>query len=281
MLAVLGVACTPSGEEAESGAEGGKVEPIAFTIDVAGVTSDRATVSVKGSNNGTYYFDVIEKEVLERYGLFSNFANAIVSKIEDICAERGAAISDFLSSGSDSYEYNLEPNTEYYAYAFGLSSTGEVMAGEELKLFKTLKVGPSLSVSNVTTSSALVSATPLNDNTYYFNVVERSQLDNSKSKSEFALDLLKQVKNIYEAQAKTLADALTTGPKEVMFTGLTANVEYYAIAFEATAECTVETDVTAIPFTAVTSQSKSSVQPQLQSASIGANSVLIKRNLVQ
>lgn len=88
--------------------------PLKFEITVSGVTPYGATVAVKPSASGTYYYDVFEKAEMDK---FANDA-AIIAELE-----KSADFESGLVTGEKSYTYGpeteaLKPKTEYYAYAF-------------------------------------------------------------------------------------------------------------------------------------------------------------------
>jgi hypothetical protein len=127
-----------------------------------------------------------------------------------------------------------------------------------MESFKTLEATPagpsdnelSLSVSRVTATGALVSVTPSNNDTYYFDVIEKSAIDEFGSPIDFALDYIVKLKNTCEAYGYTLADALSSGPDNMSYDGLLSpNTEYYAYAFGATADCAITTGVVTVSFT--------------------------------
>jgi hypothetical protein len=140
---------------------GGNSSTNSFVIDVSDITATSAYVEVTPSNNDTYFFDVIEQEVFDQYSSGKDFANDVVT----LYTENGYSVADLLSSGIDSYSYSgdsaLEPNTEYYAYAFGLSADGKLTTKVVAQAFKTL---PSESGGNNGGSSTGDLA--LNDFTY-------------------------------------------------------------------------------------------------------------------
>lgn len=128
----------------ESANSGGSDEPSNnnFAITVSDITSNSATVSVAPSNSDTYYFDVVEKSVLDEYDHLA-YAEALVAQLQSLLADYGYTLDMVLSSGRDSYSYdgNLDPNTEYYAYAFGLSADGTITTDVAVKAFTTLASG--------------------------------------------------------------------------------------------------------------------------------------------
>jgi hypothetical protein len=237
-----------------------------FAINVTNITSSGAVVTVAASTNETYFFDIIEKSTYEQYSSAALFANDIVAQLKSVCAEENSSLSDYLSSGTDSYEYKLLSDVEYYAYAFGLTSNGEVTTDVTLKSFKTLKsesAVPStniltLNVSQITANGATVSVEPSNNDTYYFDVVEKSVIDSYGGALDFALEYIVMVKNSCEEMGATLADALSSGPDSYSFDGyLSPNTEYYAFAFGATPDCSITTSVVTLPFTTLSAGSGS------------------------
>ena len=125
---------------------GGSDEPSnnGFAITVSDITSSGATVAVVPSNSDTYYFDVIEKEILDYYTDKKEFAAEYIAELKAYLAEEfGYTLDMILSSGSDAYAYedSLEPNTDYYAFAVGVSSNGAITTDVAVKAFTTLASG--------------------------------------------------------------------------------------------------------------------------------------------
>jgi hypothetical protein len=144
MLAVCGVACTPN----NGNGNGNGDTALSFVISVTNITSNGAVVSVTPSTDATYYFDVVEKDLLDGYYSEEQFLSDYVADIKAYIDEENAAganlfLGNFVSSGNDSYTYGEEPaleaDTEYYAFAFGLSESGEITSGLTKKPFKTLE----------------------------------------------------------------------------------------------------------------------------------------------
>ena len=124
---------------------GGSDEPSnnSFAVTVSAITSSSATVAVVPSNSDTYYFDVIEKEILDYYTDKKEFAAEYIAEVKDYYESYGYSLADALSSGSDAYAYedSLEPNTDYYAFAVGVSSNGAITTDVAVKAFTTLASG--------------------------------------------------------------------------------------------------------------------------------------------
>lgn len=141
MLAVCGVACEPTNDDGNGGSTN------TFDIKVSNITSDGATVSVTPSNSDTYYFDVYEKSLYDQYASDSDFLAFwkadIQSNIDELNKQGyNITIANYVSSGNDSFTYEgnyaLKPNTAYYAFAFGLSTEGEITTDVTKIAFRTL-----------------------------------------------------------------------------------------------------------------------------------------------
>ena len=261
ILAVVGIACTPNNEG--NGGENGDPKPaLTFTIQLSNITSTSVKMEVTPSNNtDTYFFDVVETRVLGHYSSPEAFVADYISQLKAVYEEYGIALGEILSQGPDSWEYqegNLNPNTDYYAFAFGVTAEGVVTSEITMVPFKTLEptlAGPSdnelsISVTQVTATGALVSVTPSNTDTYFFAVIEKSAIDEFGAPIDFALDYIVKLKKTCEAYGYTLADVLSSGPDNMSYDGfLSPNTEYYAFAFGATANCAITTGVVTVPFT--------------------------------
>ncbi len=275
MLAIVGVACTPdNGESAENNNNnnnngGGEVPTTTFTIDVTDITIAGATINVTPSSDITYFFDVDKKEVVDSYATSLEYAAENIKNLKLLIGLFGIPLSEFLSTGTASTTIDsLEPDTEYYAYAFGLTAEGEITTEVCLKEFKTLPdtSGPSdntfvLEVSNITISGAAVSITPSNDDTYYFDVIEKAKYD--QIEGDVTAKLTEDLKKFCEEEGYNFANMVTSGKKTYSFEELlTPGTEYYAFAFGLSKGGIVTTDITTVPFRTLT----------IEEASVGIDS---------
>ena len=255
---------------------GGNGDYAEYYIEVSGITTSGAIVSVTPSNEETYYFDVVEKAYYDSYSNKSQFLADYVAEIKAYIDELneygyGVSFADFVSSGYDSYDFDglLDANTEYVAIAFGLSADGEVTTAPTTEAFKTLGNGGntgggnddpsqntfSISVTEISSTSANVAVTPSNNDTYYFDVVDKAFYDSYSNKADLAADYVAYLQETAAEYAAlgydvTLADFLSSGSDSYYFDGnLDANTDYLAVAFGVSANGTVTTDVTAKAFT--------------------------------
>ena len=278
MLAVFGVSCEQlggilngdnNGGNENNGGSGNNGTTTSLVIKVTNITATSATVSVTPSTDETYYFDVIEKDYFDAYTSEEQFIADYVADLKAMINEINSAygtnysIADFLSSGSDSYTYeegDLEPNYDYYAFAFCLSANGEIKGGFTKKAFKTLNEETTsentfqVSVSNITATGATVSVISSNYDTYYFDVLEKEIYDAYTDKKEFAAECIADVKDLYESYGYTFSDALSSGNDSYSFDDvLDPNTAYYALAFGVTTSGAITTDITTVEFTTLES----------------------------
>ena len=276
MLAVFGVSCEQlgglnngnnNGENGENSGNNGTTTSL--VIKVTDITATSATVSVTPSTDETYYFDVIEKAYFDastsEVQFIADYVADLKAMINEINSAYGTnySIADFLSSGSDSYTYEegeLEPNYDYYAFAFCLSANGEIKGGFTKKAFKTLNEETTsentfqVSVSNITATGATVSVISSNYDTYYFDVLEKEIYDAYTDKKEFAAECIADVKDLYESYGYTFSDALSSGNDSYSFDDvLDPNTAYYALAFGVTTSGAITTDITTVEFTTLES----------------------------
>ena len=259
VLAVCGIACTPN-NEGNGGENNGPKPALTFTIQLSNITSSSVYMAVTPSNNtDTYFFDVVPQYVMAHYDTPEAFATDYVSQLISLYEEYDLVFADALSKGADAWQYeqgNLEINTEYYAIAFGVTPEGTITTKVTMESFKTLEPTPAapsdnvltVDVSQITATGALISVETTNNDTYYFDVIEKSAIDEYGSPLDFALEYIVRVKNTYEAYGYTLADALSSGPDSYLYDYLSPNCEYCAIAFGVTADCCINTSVVTVPF---------------------------------
>lgn len=108
-----------------------------FGIEVSDITAHGAKISVTPSNDDYYYFYAIEKAEYEAFESEAAFAESVATWLK----EANAVTLYNLSSGPEVFVFNalLKPNTDYYAYAFGLSGNYVPTTGVTKVPFKTLE----------------------------------------------------------------------------------------------------------------------------------------------
>lgn len=197
-----------------------------FDLDVEETSSTTARISISPSNdNETYFFDVMLASDADE------MADAVlVMEMENVYASYGG-ISNYLYKGSRFQNYSgMSAGTEYCVVAFGYDTdhpTTEVTR----KRFTLSGASESnaliLTVTNPTDKGAIVSVTPSNSETYFWNIYQKSFVDRYGSDSDA---LIKGIDTFLGSQGGISA-FLQSGSKAVEVTSLDANTDYYVVAF--------------------------------------------------
>ena len=108
-----------------------------FDINVSDIAAYGARIEVVPSNGDFYYFYAVEKAEYDKYESDEAFADGVAY---DVRMSVSVDILSNLSSGYDSHLFNslLKPNTDYYAYALGISGNGVPTTDVTKVAFKTL-----------------------------------------------------------------------------------------------------------------------------------------------
>lgn len=153
---------------------------LSFEIEATSVTSTTVSISVLPSDNTLpYYYDIMTKEDYETYG--GDVAAYLTHVLESIEKDYGVSIPDFVSgiqeTGPSSDQLrDLSPDSEYVAYAIGLSGDGSCFGQPAVKEFRTEKAGNPEDCTftfsiNAYMEQAEVTVTPSDDGVGYFTAV--------------------------------------------------------------------------------------------------------------
>lgn len=135
---------------------------------------------------GNYVFMVAKASTIDSYieaGNLQGWIEGDITWLSDNAEYYGLTLEEFLPSYKQAYSMNgapitisysqLKPETEYYAYCYGLNVDGTVTTDFYKKRFTTKMVDLvdltlSANVYNITTNSATIEVIPSNDNDSYF-----------------------------------------------------------------------------------------------------------------
>lgn len=173
-----------------------------------------------------------------------------------------AYLPQILSTGPDSFTFSnkLEPETDYVAYAYGLTGEGTPTTAVFRQAFRTpgQKPQPSdctitITVSDIDASEASVHFVPSDDGTRYFYAVLEKELFDKAQAGEgiFADD---QAFFAYMAQMdnqtveQTIRQMTVAGTKNQRYISLTPETDYYAYAYGLEPDGLVTTELYAEPF---------------------------------
>lgn len=135
----------------------------------------------------------------------------------------------------------------------GLACTPNSGVGDEGKALSF-----AISVTNITSDGAIVTIEPSNNDTYYFDVIEKSVFEQFDSENAIA-EIVESVKAYCESKGYSVGDVVASGKKEYSLEWLLeAGTEYYAYAFGLSKDGIVTTDITLVPFKTLANEDISS-----------------------
>ena len=232
---------------------------------MSGVAARSATVAVVPSDpSQTYYFSVVRS---------ADLANDETLIAADLAAfgrdadDKGLSLGDYLerilSTGPDSFTFSnqMEPETDYIAYAYGLSVEGTATTAVSRQPFRTPSAQPqpsdcsfTITVTDIAASEAVVQVVPSDDETrYFYAVLEKETFDKAQSEEGgiFAADMvffeyMAQMDNLTVEQ--TINQLTTKGGNTMRYVSLSPETDYYAYAYGLEPDGFVTTELYAEPF---------------------------------
>lgn len=242
-----------------------------FVIEVKGITETTVEFTVTPANmEMTYiammtpksYFDTFEGDddalIYDDIAWFYDIAYNEGITFEECLAER-------LKSGvlTDTQE-NLDPDSEYYIYVYGLSGEGDVITPLYTTLFKTL--GTELTdttfdvkVTDIDYTEATVSVTPSDkDALYFINVFSVADYEyyggNDKAFANHLKALRSHYLNLGATTDEMVANLGAVGTKQLTAENLTAGTTYYAYAIGINEEFVANSAATFVVFDTLTAK---------------------------
>lgn len=197
---------------------------------------------------GNYVFLVAKAEVVDRYINAGNISGWIEGDLDFFgrqAESAGLTLSEYLSRMTNLYGRDgkpvtitysdLSPDTEYYAYCYGMTLDGEVTTEFYKKSFRTVlvdRVNLSLTsnVTDITKNTATINVTPSNnDNSYFWTYV--SAMDWAKYDLNFIMDNM--VLNVMDLvnHGADINNIIHKGPSSEDVKGLWAGTEYHIVGW--------------------------------------------------
>ena len=250
MVALMGISCE------QQGGEGGNT-PATFTVDVANITINSATVNVVPTSSETYLFDVVARLEYEEYATPADFAISRIEMLKGWADAQNRPLTELLVSGAQSREYDwLSADTRYYAYAFGVTAEGELSTDVVMVQFRTEPYSdePSnntfdIKLSGITAYGAKIEVTPSNGDFYYFYAIEKAEYEKYESNEAFAKSVAQEIK----LMSVDVTSNLSTGYDSHTFNALLKpGTDYYAYALGISGNGVPTTGVTRVAFKTLT-----------------------------
>lgn len=222
----------------------------AFKIEVRDITPYSAHVTYTPTEyEGGYIFFVMNKSAvmdcfLSEEGLEELYQSDI-EYIQEIADANGLSLEETLSrlpqvydadGGVTEMDYtDLNINTDYIAYCYGLSLDGKRLSDFSMVEFSTAiqessNIKFQSEVSNITTNSANIKITPSNETEYYYWTYVSEMDYNSLTLEEILTHSLANIKD-YVDQGYPVTYFLNKGVSESTAEELWADTNYYIVAW--------------------------------------------------
>lgn len=200
--------------------------------------------------SGNYIFFVMEKSMVAKYlldkdGLEQLYLNDLdyVQGVADYnnmtleeCLKRAPQFYTMNGEETDMAYTDLDYDTDYIAYCYGLSLDGKKLTDMTMVEFSTSIVETSditfeAEITDITLNGAKIVVTPSNDNDYYFWTYV-SEMDYSKySLEEIMSNMISNIKSNVETWGVPITSYIHTGPSSDAPTNLWAGTKYYIVAW--------------------------------------------------
>ena len=239
-------------------------KPISIAVTEITVSSVKADLTAVSDPQMTFLSGVVKKSDYDAIGSPEKFLGKELEKLnkeaEEYWFDSLAEYMEFLLGDWKPEEQKLsreglEINTDYYIYAFGIDTKGELTSRLVRQAFKTndLKtIDFKLSATDLEQKSVTLSADPDDAETNYFlGYITQEEYKTSfhSNDDEVVAGALGNIRLGIGTDASKLDQVTLKGKRSLPFTGLLPNVEYYALAFgidKSVSACTV---LSKMPFT--------------------------------
>ena len=217
-----------------------------------------------------YVLMIVDKATFDTFESVEDYVADDLAWFEEAALNMGLTLEEYLkdtlSMGvkEDSAE-GLIPNTEYYLYAYHLTTSGEKVSDFEYKAFKTEALGQSdatfeVSVSDVGYYGATVNVVPSsNDVTYFVNVMSEERLADFGEGAEAYANHLVALRDYYLGMNATteqmIANLCFAGEKSLAVSDLTPDTKHYAYAIGVDGDFFPNTEAFVVEFTTLSTKS--------------------------
>lgn len=222
----------------------------AIAIDITKVTVNSIKAKFTAEDpTMTFLFGLVEKTEFDKAGGDKQFLDSELQRLKgevanDPFSDTLEEYLDFLLGMWEPDEQilnrdNLKPDTDYYLYAYGINTKGELTTTLAKQLVHTnpyLDIAFNLETADITSTTASIKATPDNTDTYYYlGFIAKSEFDNEFGGDEEYVvnNALAGVRMTIGNDGSRLGEVATVrkGNGIQQLAGLTPDMEYYAIAF--------------------------------------------------
>lgn len=220
-----------------------------FALSVKDITTTSCVFTVEPADaHMSYIAMLIEKEEFDAFASGEACIESDLKNFADEAEAKGITLDQLLINEYLHYgrlevelEDDLDPGTEYYLYAYGLSETGEATTALEKQAFQTeaipqVEVSFDIRIENLTLTGCTVAVTATPASVVYFiNVIDEPTYQefgaNEEAFAAYTNFVVKYNVDRYGATPEALLRAWgSTGSDSVDRTGLKPGSTYYAYA---------------------------------------------------
>lgn len=208
-----------------------------FNPEVYDITDASAFVKANPSDKTvTYHVGVAKKSLYDTFASDKAFQSNDVEVLKKEAEDFNMTVSEYLKKSISVGDVptmfaNLESETEYYAYVYGITENGDVTTDLAKKEFKTIAAGRpmtfEINVTGITPYGANVAVKPSGTSTYYYDVFEKAEMDKFANDAAIIAELEK---------SSDFEKGIVKGSQDHTYgegaEALKPKTEYYAYAFE-------------------------------------------------
>lgn len=219
-----------------------------FEISVGNLSPYGCTVTYRPVRyDGNYFFLVMNRSAMEQYLRKDGLDGLIASDrewIQALAEKNGLKFSSYLRKTRELYaarggetvmDYtSLAPETEYYAYCYGMDSTGKALTRVFLHPFSTTSIQAldmkfTVRAENIDGSSADLFVIPEHTGQYYYwTYVSEAELSKSGAEA-IQEETVRELRNYADLQGTPLSEQLFNGVSSERLTDLFPDTRYYAV----------------------------------------------------
>lgn len=205
-----------------------------FKINVSDITGNSVKLSaIPTKMSVKYYLSAVRKDIYDLYSSDEEFSADYLTDMKMNAEEKGMTFTEYVEAsrtvGYTPKKINgLAPETDYVAYAYGLSDDGKIITALSTAEFRTgegstlIEMGFDFELSEVTGTEAVVKVTPeMNDVMYYYDILPVSIM------TQYTEAQIVEALNF----DGTLVDHCRYGADTYTFTGLKTLTKYCVFAF--------------------------------------------------
>ncbi len=227
-----------------------EIPALTFDIQVPSKDGSSAVVTWTPSDNSVSYLAmVVEKSIFDGYATEAEYIQSDIEYIQWLASQNEMTFSEVLAqllttgpSGEQTID-GLKSDTDYYAYAYGMTAEGVATSAITKTAFRTEAFSCEFSIAHEETDSTCdVEVTPSNTGCfYYFDLASKADIDTWGTDTEIIASVIASLKETVASYQTagydiTLADLLSIGPDSYTFKSLSPETDYEVYAFALTEE---------------------------------------------